>query len=381
MHRSLSTVSIVLFCSACSGAGPETAVESTTQTISVDREVVDPRTETFLQEMVRDEHFTGVALVMKEGQIVHSKGYGDATQERENAVTTVFHVASITKQFTAAAVMQLVEQGKVELDASVNEYLPEEYQSPKWATVHIHHLLSHTSGVPDYAVTRDYYNVVRGFCLGDTVDGMVKEARAKDLEFSPGSKFSYSNIGFTLLGFVIEHVTSTPFDEYVKINILTPMGMESSRIHVEGHVPVPDEAEGHRWNEEQGVHVPDDVVSLPVTAPDGGLVTTLSDFAKWTEIYMGGQHAILTQESLDAMTNPVTETGWKSARGLPQRYGYSLFLGDSSVSHVGYIVGFRSYFFVDREEQLLIAVFTNNTTSNPVRIAAGLLGVLDMSLS
>lgn len=331
-----------------------------------------------MQEMVKDEHFSGVVLVMSEGEIVHANGYGNATSETQNTVTTALHVASVTKQFTAAAILQLVEKGVVELEVSVNEYLPQHYRSPRWDSVTIHHLLSHTSGVPDYAVTRDYYNVVDGFCLGDTVDGMVKEAMTKDLEFEPGSKFSYSNIGFTLLGLAIENQTSMPYDEYLKINILSPMAMNSSRIHVIGHIPAAEEAAGYRWSEDQSSHVPDDVVSLPVTAPDGGLVTTLTDFARWTEIYMGGAPAILSQESVDRMLNPVMAVEWTDPRGLPLSYGYGLFLGDGLLSHPGYIVGFRSHFIVDRKRKLLIAVFSNNTSNDPWLISTGLLGILEI---
>ena len=343
----------------------------------MNQEVVDPRSDAFLQEMMQDEHFTGVALVMRKGKTVHAKGYGSATNETENTVTTAFHVASITKQFTAAAILQLVEKGAVDLDVSVNQYMPQKYRSSKWDTVKIHHLLSHTSGVPDYAVTRDYYNVVKGFCLGDTVDGMVKEAMAKELEFAPGSKFSYSNIGFTLLGFVIENQSGIRYDEYLAANIFEPMAMESSRIHVIGHMPNAEEAEGYRWNEELGAHVPDEVVTLPVTAPDGGLVTTLTDFVRWTDIYMGGEQAILPQESLERMLSSAITTNEKDARGAPQSLGYGLFLGDSLISHAGYIVGFRSHFIVDREKKVLVAVFSNNTTNNPLRISTGLLEILE----
>jgi CubicO group peptidase (beta-lactamase class C family) len=157
--------------------------------------------------MEKDEHFTGVALIVREGEIVHAKAYGAATGNRANNVDTKFHVGSITKQFTATAIMQLVEKGVVKLDGSINTYLPAQYRSPKWDVVTVHHLLSHTSGITDYAVARDYYDVVKGFCLGDTVNGMVKEAMSKDLDFVPGSKYSYTNLGYTLLGFVIENQT------------------------------------------------------------------------------------------------------------------------------------------------------------------------------
>jgi D-alanyl-D-alanine carboxypeptidase len=380
--NSLLIIFSALLCAACSGPEDEAILGTTTQGAPTIRQVVDSRSEKYLQEMVTAEHFSGVALVMKSGKLVHAKGYGNATDEKENTVETAFHVASITKQFTAAAILQLVEKGKVGLDVSVNEYLPQKYRSPNWEKVSIHHLLSHSSGITDYALTRDYYDVVDGFCLGDTVDGMLKEAMTKELEFDPGSTFSYSNIGFTLLGLVIENQSSIPYHEYLATNILEPMGMISSKVHIIGHVPGAVEAEGYRWNEESGAHAPDEVVTLPVTAPDGGLVTTLSDFVKWADIYMGGEPKVLTEESLATMATPAvpiqsTYSDFEDARGMSRSYGYGLFIGDDLINHSGYIVGFRSNFVVDREEQLLIVVFSNNTTNNPKRISTGLLSIQD----
>jgi CubicO group peptidase (beta-lactamase class C family) len=336
-------------------------------------EVIDSRFDAYLQEMETKEHFTGVALVMREGTIVHARGYGPATAHRANTIDTRLHVGSITKQFTAAAILQLAEKGVLKLDGSINAYLPGEYRSPKWDNVKVHQLLSHTSGIPDYAVTRDYYHVVKGFCLGGTVDGMVKEAMSKDLEFAPGSRYSYTNLGYTLLGSIIEHQTNTSYDEYVKHNILAPMGMTSSRIHAAGFAPAEDEAEGLRWSGEQGRHVPDDDAMLPVTAPDGGLITTLEDFAKWTRIFDAGEQAILSQDSIRLMSSPKIRIG----NGGPlDSMGYGLFVGDRLLGHGGLIVGFSSQFVFDRETRSVIVVFSNDASGNPQQIAFGLLTIL-----
>jgi CubicO group peptidase (beta-lactamase class C family) len=337
------------------------------------REVSDGRFEPFLEEMETTEHFTGVALILREGKIVHAKGYGAATGRRANGVDTRIHVGSITKQFTAAAIMQLVEKEVLKLDDPINLHLPRKYRSAKWGAVTVHHLLSHTSGITDYAVTRDYYHVVKGFCLGDTVDGMVKEAMGKDLEFEPGSKFSYTNLGYTLLGVVIENETNSSYDDYIKHNILDPMGMTSSRIHGVGHVPGEGEAEGFRWSEEQGRRVPDDVVFLPVTAPDGGLITTLGDFAKWARIFTGGEQTILSPDSIKLMSTPKIVIG----NGGPlDSMGYGLYVGNRLVGHGGLIVGFSSQFVFDRETRSLIAVFSNDASANPQQVAFGLLTLL-----
>ena len=367
MLRNLVIISVSLFMVACGGKIYEA------KPVLIDQEVIDPGMEIFLKEMEREKHFSGVALVMKKKEVVHAKGYGKADSEQENRVTTAFHVASITKQFTAAAILQLVEKGRVELEGSINEYLPEGYRSSYWENVTLHHLLSHTSGIPNYAVTRDYYEVVQGFCLGNTVDGMVKEAMGKELEFDPGSKFSYSDINYTLLGFIIENQTRMAYHEYLKVNILEPVGMKNSRIHIRGHIPGSDEAEGHRWSEEQSMHVPDDSISLPVTEADGGLVTTLDDFAKWVGIYMNRKQMILGDSAIAWMTSPMIEVAFKGPGGHPQSYGYGLLVQGNLVHHSGYIVGFRSDFIVDRKEEILIAVFTNNTTNDPIGISNGLL--------
>jgi CubicO group peptidase (beta-lactamase class C family) len=269
--------------------------------------------------------------------------------------------------------MQLVEKGALKLDDSINIHLPRQYRSAKWDAVTVHHLLSHTSGIADYAVTRDYYQVVNGFCTSDTVDGMVKEAMAKDLEFVPGSKYSYTNLGYTLLGIIIENLSKTSYERYLKDNILAPMGMVSSKIHVLGHQAAAVEAEGLRWSDEQGRHVPDDTVSLPATSPDGGLVTTLGDFAKWARIFASGEQAILSQNSIEFMSSPHVRIG----NGGPlDSMGYGLFVGDRLLGHGGLIAGFSSQFVFDRETRTLIVVFSNDANGNPQRIAFGLLTIL-----
>ena len=368
--RRLALLLATYFLAACTG---DPVPESNSILGSGIVEVVEPRIDAFLNEMVDQEHFSGVALVAKNGDILHAKGYGFASKGSLNDVNTAFHVASVTKQFTAAAIMQLVEEGTVELSSSINSYLPEKYRTPIWKGIQVHHLLSHSSGIADYAVTRKYYEVVGGFCLGDTVDGMIREAMSKDLEFIPGTEYSYSNIGFTLLGEIIEEQTNTLYEVYMQENIFEPMGMWSSRIHVEGHVPTQNEAAGHRWDDEARKNVKDDIVSLPVTAPDGGLVTTLSDFVRWIAIYTHGNQRILSEAAIDAMTTQQISMG---REGEIDAYGYGLGVGKRLIGHSGYIVGFRSRFDLARENETLVVVFTNNTSNDPGRISSGLLTII-----
>lgn len=349
--------------------------------IHAEREVTHQASEDFLTEMIEVERFTGVALVMRGNDIVHARAYGNATPEMANQLTTVFHVASVTKQFTAAAIMQLVEQGALDLDGPINDYLPEKYRSGIWTDVLIRHLLSHTSGIPDYAVTREYYDVTDGWAFAETVDGMIREAMQSELEFVPGAAFKYSNIGYTLLGEIIQEQTGLPYADYMQENLLDPLGMTASRVHVEGHVPVPHEASGFRWHEGEHRHTKDEVVILPVTSPDGGLVTTLDDFVKWIDVYRTMAHPRLSRASLERMLQPSIPDGsydWrdKGLRG-DLTYGFGLELSGDLISHAGWIVGFQSYFIYDRRADLLVVVFTNNITNDAVRIAVDLFKIHD----
>lgn len=338
--------------------------------------MLDSRTEVFLSKMVEEEKFSGVALVKRGDEIVHARAYGMANDTLPNTLDMAFHVASITKQFTAAATMQLVEEGAIDLNENINLYLPKHYRSSHWGAVNVRHLLSHSSGIPDYALERDYYNVVDGWPDAATMDGMVQEAMSKPVEFEPGSDYEYSNIGYTLLGIMIENISGLAYADYVESKILRPAGMTKSRIHQLDHVPSPDEPRGNRWNDTEQRHTKDLVVTLPVTPPDGGLITTLNDFTRWIEVYRSPAPAWIAASSIDLMTRPAIPAGsydWpeEGIRGEAS-YGFGLALSGDLLMHEGGIVGFTSYFIHSRNDDLLFVVFANNMTSAPRRIAEGM---------
>ena len=369
----IGMVFCILVSTACSNTTNNYAQQNTPliaiQEIPI---VISPPVEDFIQKMIQEEHFTGVVLATKDQSIIHAAAYGKAQEGIPNKINTKFHVASITKQFTAAAIMQLVEQKKISLHHSINDYLPLHYRSNQWTNVTIHHLLTHTSGIQDYAVTQDYYQVEKGFCLGSTVDGMIKEAMPKELNFSPGSRFSYSNIGYTLLGQIIENRTKEPYSVYMKKHLFDPLNMTNSFIHTPTYQCAHDEAVGYRFDENLNQHVFDDIVSLPVTQPDGNLVTTLQDFLKWTHIYTDTTSRILSDQSITEMTTPHVPNSFSFRKAHNPRYGYGLNVTNGVLSHPGYIVGFRSHFIMDIHHNIRVFVFTNNVTNNPIHISSGI---------
>jgi CubicO group peptidase (beta-lactamase class C family) len=142
-----------------------------------------------------------------------------------NTPDTKFRLGSITKQFTATIILQLVEQGKIKLDGKLSDYLPD-YRKDVGEKVTIHNLLTHTSGIPNYTSQPGFFeNVSRN---PYKVDEFVKKYASGDLEFAPGSKFLYDNSGYFLLGAIIEHVTGKPYEQVLKENIFDPVGMKNT---------------------------------------------------------------------------------------------------------------------------------------------------------
>ena len=175
----------------------------------------------------KNNQFMGTVLVAESGKVIYKKGFGYANVEWEipNTTDTRFRIGSITKQFTAMLILQLVEQGKVKLDGKVTDYLPD-YRKETGDRVTVHHLLNHTSGIPSYTGMPTFFKDVSRNPYG--VEEFVKKYASGDLEFEPGSKFVYNNSGYFLLGAIIEKVTGKPYDQVLKENILDPLGMKDT---------------------------------------------------------------------------------------------------------------------------------------------------------
>ena len=162
---------------------------------------------------VNADHFSGSVLVSRDGEIVFSKGYGLANREHNipNAPQTKFRLGSITKQFTAMAIMILADQGKIKLDDPIGKYL--EFAPKTWDGITIHHLLTHTSGVHSYTADPEY---VKKMAMPETVKSMIARFKDTPLDFKPGEKFSYSNSGYFLLGAIIEKAAGTSYEVFLR---------------------------------------------------------------------------------------------------------------------------------------------------------------------
>ena len=223
--------------------------------------------------------FNGSALVAENGKVIYKKGFGLANMEWNipNTPETRFRLGSITKQFTAALVLQLVEQGKIKLDGKISDYLPA-YRKDVGEKVTIHQLLNHTSGIPSYTSQPGFFqNVSRN---PYTVDEFVKTFASKDLEFEPGSKFSYNNSGYFLLGAIIEKVTGQTYEQALKEKIFTPLGMNNTGYD---HWDTIIEKRASGYTKTASGYVNANYLDMSIPYAAGSMYSTVEDLFIWDQ--------------------------------------------------------------------------------------------------
>lgn len=223
--------------------------------------------------------FNGSALVAENGKVIYKKGFGMANMEWKipNTPETKFRLGSITKQFTSALILQLVEQGKIKLDGKISDYLPS-YRKDVGEKVTVHQLLNHTSGIPSYTSQPGFFqNVSRN---PYTVDEFVKTFASKDLEFEPGSKFSYNNSGYFLLGAIIEKVTGQTYEQALKERIFTPLGMNNTGYD---HWDTIIEKRASGYNKTPNGYVNANYLDMSIPYAAGSMYSTVEDLYLWDQ--------------------------------------------------------------------------------------------------
>jgi D-alanyl-D-alanine carboxypeptidase len=263
----------------------------------------------------------GLAIAVVRGRdTLVMKGYGYADLENDVPVTpqTVFQIGSVTKQFTSAAVMQLVEQGKISLDDDITKYL--QNAPTHGRRVLVRHLLNHTSGIVSFTeLGPTFRRAVRLDLPRDSVIALVHD---DSLMFEPGTGYSYNNTGYFLLGMLLEKVTGQPYATYMNAKLFAPFGLASTSYCTERSV-VKHRARGYQVAGKRFLGA--EVHTAAVVFSAGALCSTMSDLVSWTRALHGGQ--VVSRASLMQMTTPVT-----LSNGYHMRYGYGLIV-DSVGSH------------------------------------------------
>lgn len=324
-----------------------------------DLSVSDEASNYIRAEMER-QHIPGLALlVSRGGKILHAQGFGLANVELQVPVKpeTIFQSGSVGKQFTATAVMMLVEEGKVQLDDPLSKFFPD--APAAWNEVTVRELLSHTAGFGDYPKDFD-------FRKDWTEPELLKLVESIPLAYPPGTKWDYSNLGYLTLGILIHRVTGEFYGDFLQQRIFQPLGMKTTRIISEADI-VPNRAAGYRLVKGE-LKNQEWVAPAINTTADGSLYFSVLDLSRWDAALYGDK--LLKRSSLEQMWTPA-----KFKNGQPNKdgYGFGWFIdqrhGHRVIGHDGAWQGFKSA--IDRyvDDQLTVVVLANLEQAEPGEIA------------
>ncbi len=314
----------------------------------------------YVKNEMQRQHIPGLALlVSRGGKIVQAEGFGLADVELQAPVKpeTIFQSGSVGKQFTATAIMMLVEEGKVALDDPLTKYFTD--APATWNEVTVRELLSHTAGFGDYPAK---FNFRKDW----TEPELLKLVEGIPLAYPPGTKWEYSNLGFLTLGILIHRVTGEFYGDFLQQRIFQPLGMQTTRIISEADI-VPNRAAGYRLVKGE-LKNQEWVTPMVNTTADGSLYFSILDLAKWdAALYT---EKLLKRSSLEEMWTPA-----KLKNGQPNKdgYGFGWFINDRHghhvVSHDGAWQGFETTIARYVNDQLTIVALTNLAGAKPGAIA------------
>jgi len=315
----------------------------------------------YVEAFIKKRSIPGLSLaVVRDGKLVKAAGYGLANLELDVPAKpeTVYEIGSISKHFTAEAILLLAEDGKLKLDDSLSKYLSEAPDA--WKGITLRQILAHTSGLKDWEAAN-----ALSYRREYTPEEFIKLMAPFPLDFTPGEKWAYSNTGYPLLGMVIERASGKPFEEFMTERIFKPLGMNATRFNHPSHI-VPNHAGG--YVDEGGVLRKGEPLRPQVIAPNGGMLTTVLDMAKWEQVFY--TERLLKRASLEQMLAPV-----RLNSGANFNSGLGLFLdafrGHRLILHNGSTVaGYSAVFYSYPDDKLTVIVLCNIDRGNAVNALA-----------
>lgn len=308
-----------------------------------------------------------VALVAKNNQVIYRKAFGYANLELDVKLKpeNIFRIGSITKQFTAAAILKLEEEGKLSLQDDIKKFIPD--YPTHGHTITIEHLLTHTSGIKSYTSMKEWDAEMRkkDFTPVEMIDFFKKEP----MDFAPGEEFLYNNSAYFLLGYIIEKASGKTYEEYLEDTFFEPLGMSSSSYGNTSRV-IKNRAAGYM--RKNGEFVNAEFLSMTQPYAAGSLLSTVDDLFKW--------YTAVTNDNVISKENRVkAHTSFKLNNGKPTGYGFGWFLGNIQgspmIEHGGGINGYLTASLWLPEEKVFVAVFSNCNAMPPQNTAFKLAAV------
>jgi CubicO group peptidase (beta-lactamase class C family) len=360
VHLSVVLISVML--TSCSGGFvPLTPSDIVTEvpppSSTVASEDATSKIDKILTFHTEQETFTGTVLVARNDEILLSQGYGWADRDNQipNTPQTKYRLGSITKQFTAMAILILQTQGQLDVQELICGYIPE--CPDAWQEITIHHLLTHMSGIPDLTEFPDFHTFK---AISTTPEQTIVRFKDKPLDFQPGEKWNYSNSGYVLLGYIIEQVSGQSYEMFVQQDIFDPLQMTNTGYHHN------DDSLATGYTGTDSHWEKPDYIDMTLPYAAGGLYSTVEDLYRWDQALSTQQ--LVSQESLDLMFTPHAKI---AAFGLGSGYGW--FVGKmnnhQAVSHGGGIDGFVTEIRRYIADHATIIILSNRQTTNVPQIA------------
>ncbi|MBM3238951.1 DUF3471 domain-containing protein [Candidatus Poribacteria bacterium] len=311
--------------------------------------------EAIFKEVIKGASPGAAVLVAQNGNILFKTGYGYANLEHHVPITpeTKFRIGSITKQFTAAAILQLQEQDKLSVNDKLSKFIPD---YPRGDEVTIHHLLTHTSGIHSYTSKPDFLKTVT---VEVKPEELIESFKNDKFDFNPGEKWLYNNSGYFLLGYIIEKVSGESYADYLKKHLFEPLSMNDTGVH---HWSAILEHEAAGYSYENGKFQKALNWDMSRAGGAGALYSTVDDLYRWNEAVFNGK--VLSESSLKAAFTPVTLNDGSKANALGDGgYGYgwmfSEIRGLKEIAHGGGLNGFSTYLTRYPEQNFTVVVLTN----------------------
>lgn len=329
---------------------------------------LNPRIDSILAVNYAGERSGAAVLIAQNNQVVYLKSFGMANLEANSSLSPqhIFRIGSVTKQFTAVAILKLAEEGKLSLQDPVTKYLPD--YPTRGQQITLEHLLTHTSGIPSYTNSPLWTPEVRRKDFSPFE--LIQFFKSDSLEFAPGTAWNYNNTGYFILGYIIEKVSGQSYATYLRDKLFTPLGLHHTLYGDDTRI-LKNRAIGYQKNGSEFAHAEYLSMTQPYSA--GSLMSTVEDLYIWHLALHGGK--ILQPSSLNAAL-----TNYKLLNGEPSNYGYGFFfgniLGSPTIEHSGGINGYLSQTLFLPRENIYIAILTNCNCDPPGPISSHLAATL-----
>jgi CubicO group peptidase (beta-lactamase class C family) len=307
-----------------------------------------------LFSLIKADSPGAAVLVARDGKVLFEKGYGLTDVERRTSITpdTKFRIGSISKQFTAAAILKLAEAGKLKVEDKLSQFIPD---YPRGGEVTIHHLLTHTSGIHSYTSKPDFLKTVT---TGVKPEEHIRSFKDDPYDFNPGEKWLYNNSGYFLLGYLVEKVSGQTYGEYLRRTFFEPLGMKDTGVHQAG-AGLENEATGYMF--EGGAFKKALDWDMSRAGGAGALYSTVRDLHRWNEALFAGK--VLKESSLKAAFTPVRTAGEDASQPKESGYGYGWGIqelrGLQEIGHGGGLHGFASHLLRLPGKNFTVAVLAN----------------------